>query len=198
MMYYYIGPNNQQLGPVPADQLVSRGVTGETMVWAAGMAQWQRAKDVPELKQFLGGSSANSFGDQSTQFNSPPPNYGNNGNYGNFVNSGNAGNYGNYGNYGPQYAGQFGGAQPMGPKPDSNLVWGILTTILCCLPFGVVSIVYASKVDSAWRLGQQEEAEDYSNKAKNWALASALTSLAVLVIYIIIIVATGASLGAFS
>ena len=86
----------------------------------------------------------------------------------------------------------------MGPKPDSYLVWAILTTLFCCLPFGIVSIVYASKVDSAWRIGQQAEAEDNSNKAKNWALASALTSLAVWVIYIIIIVATGASLGAFS
>lgn len=36
--------------------------------------------------------------------------------------------------------------QPSQPKPDSNLVWGILTTILCCLPLGIVSIVKASKV----------------------------------------------------
>ena len=183
-MYYYIGPNNQQQGPVPAEQLLSRGVTGETMVWKAGMAQWQKAKDVPELKQYFGASPftvGNPYDKQSTQFNQPPPNYN-----------------GGYGNYGPQYAGQFGGAQPMGPKPDSYLVWAILTTLFCCLPFGIVSIVYASKVDSAWRIGQQAEAEDNSNKAKNWALASALTSLAVWVIYIIIIVATGASLGAFS
>ena len=28
-------------------------------------------------------------------------------------------------------------------RPDNYLVWAILTTILCCLPFGVVSIVFA-------------------------------------------------------
>lgn len=79
-MYYYIGPNNQQQGPVPAEQLLSRGVTGETMVWKAGMAQWQKAKDVPELSRYFGSSSfssGNPYDDQSTQF-STPPNYGNN------------------------------------------------------------------------------------------------------------------------
>lgn len=184
-MYYYIGPNNQQQGPVPPEQLRSRGVTGETMVWKAGMAQWQKAKDVPELSRYFAGSpynAGNSFDDQSTRFTAPPPNYGNNA---------------NYGNYGPQYAGQFGGNQPTGPKPDSHLVWAILTTIFCCLPFGVVSIVYASKVDSAWRMGQQMEAEESSRKAKNWAWASALSALAVWVIYIIAIVGLGVSVGAF-
>lgn len=85
-MYYYIGPNNQQLGPVPAEQLLSRGVTGETMVWKAGMAQWQKAKDVPELRQYFGSSfnAGNPYNNQSTQFNPPPPNFG-----------------GGYGNYGP-------------------------------------------------------------------------------------------------
>lgn len=45
-------------------------------------------------------------------------------------------------------------------KPDNCLVWAILTTVLCCLPFGIVSIVYASKVDSEWALGHYDEAED--------------------------------------
>lgn len=35
-------------------------------------------------------------------------------------------------------------------KPDNNLVWGILVTILCCLPFGIVSIIKASSVDNLW------------------------------------------------
>jgi hypothetical protein len=29
----------------------------------------------------------------------------------------------------------------------NNLVWAILSTLFCCLPLGVVSIVYASQVD---------------------------------------------------
>ena len=29
----------------------------------------------------------------------------------------------------------------------NNMVWAILTTLFCCLPFGIVSIVYAAQVD---------------------------------------------------
>ena len=162
-MYYYIGPNNQQMGPVPAEQLISRGVTGETMVWTEGMTQWQKAKDVPALGAILNrGYQSSRYDDQSTRYSTPPP---------------------NYGNYGYQRAGQFGN-QPTGHKPDNHLVWAILTTIFCCLPFGIVSIVYSTKVDPAWNMGDQLGAEENSRKAKNWALASALTSLGISVIYI--------------
>ena len=46
-------------------------------------------------------------------------------------------------NYNPY----FQGNQNRPLKPESYLVWAILSTVCCCLPFGVVSIVYASKVD---------------------------------------------------
>ncbi|MFY9913998.1 MAG: CD225/dispanin family protein [Nocardioidaceae bacterium] len=75
------------------------------------------------------------------------------------------------------------GQQPFEPKPDSNLVWGILTTVLCCLPFGVVSIVYAAKVDGLWRGGDIGGAREAADKAKNWAIASALSGVVIGGIY---------------
>ena len=47
--YYYLNAQNQQQGPVPAEQLVARGVTRNTKVWTQGMTGWQSAGDVPEL-----------------------------------------------------------------------------------------------------------------------------------------------------
>ena len=32
------------------------------------------------------------------------------------------------------------------PMPDNYLALAIISTIFCCLPFGVVSIVYATQV----------------------------------------------------
>lgn len=64
-------------------------------------------------------------------------------------------------------------------KPDSNLVWGILCTCFCCLPLGIVSIVYASKVDSYWTIGLYNEAADASRKARNWALWGAVGAFAI-------------------
>lgn len=63
---------------------------------------------------------------------------------------------------------------PQTPAPDSYMVWAILTTILCCLPFGIVAIVYASKVDGLWYSGNQVAALDAASKAKNWSIAAAL------------------------
>ncbi len=56
--------------------------------------------------------------------------------------------------------------------PPNYLVWAILTTILCCLPFGIVSIVYAAQVNSKWQMGDYEGAKLSSKNAKLWALIS--------------------------
>lgn len=57
-------------------------------------------------------------------------------------------------------------------KPNNYLVWAILTTVCCCLPAGIVAIVFANKVDSLWFAGKYEEAEDAANKAKVWTFIS--------------------------
>ena len=51
-------------------------------------------------------------------------------------------------------------------KPENWLIWAILSTVLCCLPLGIVSIIYATKVDNLWNAGQYEEAEKASKTAK--------------------------------
>ena len=72
-------------------------------------------------------------------------------------------------------------------KPDNCLVWAILSTCFCCLPFGIVSIVYASKVDSEWALGNYDGAEDAAKKARTWAIVSAAACAFILIIYIAVI-----------
>ncbi len=57
-------------------------------------------------------------------------------------------------------------------KPDNYMIWAILATILCSLPFGIVSIVYASKVDGLWISGQRIAANDAASKARLWLLVS--------------------------
>lgn len=62
--------------------------------------------------------------------------------------------------------------------PPTYLAWSIIATLLCCLPFGIVAIVYASKVSGLWAQGRYDEAQRASNTAKNWVIASALTGVA--------------------
>ena len=39
-----------------------------------------------------------------------------------------------------------GGPVPGGAPPDNNLVWAILSTVLCCLPLGIVAIIKSTLV----------------------------------------------------
>ena len=52
------------------------------------------------------------------------------------------------------------------------LVWAILATLFCCLPFGIVAIVYAAKVDGMLAGGDYHGAVEASNKAKMWSWVS--------------------------
>ena len=62
--------------------------------------------------------------------------------------------------------------EPIGQKPDNLLVWSILTTVLCCLPLGIVAIVYSAKVDNLWNMGKYEEAVKAAQNAKLFCLIS--------------------------
>jgi Interferon-induced transmembrane protein/zinc-ribbon domain len=53
-------------------------------------------------------------------------------------------------------------------KIPNYLVQSILITLCCCLPFGIVSIVYAAQVNSKANAGDLQGALDCSGKAKMW------------------------------
>ena len=98
-----------------------------------------------------------------------------------------------------QYVGNVNNvSQERPPMPDSNLVWAILTTILCFLPFGIVSIVYSSKVSTYYFTGQYELAKDASKKAGLWAMWSAISmGIIIVIIVIIAIIAANAARHSF-
>lgn len=43
-------------------------------------------------------------------------------------------------------------------RPDNYLVWTILTTILCCLPAGIIGVIYSNRVNSLYEQGTFNEA----------------------------------------
>ena len=83
-------------------------------------------------------------------------------------------------------------APPNAQAPVPNyLVPAILTTLFCCLPFGIVSIVYAAQVNGKLEAGDRAGALESSRKAKMWAWISLGTGLV-----LILISGTLAALGA--
>ncbi|MDR1340334.1 MAG: DUF4339 domain-containing protein [Prevotellaceae bacterium] len=48
--YYYLDGNNQQQGPISPSEFRQHGITLRTKVWKQGMADWQMAWTLPELR----------------------------------------------------------------------------------------------------------------------------------------------------
>ena len=76
---------------------------------------------------------------------------------------------------------QAGGIDPMSLKqPPTHMVSAILATLLCCLPLGIVAIVYASKVSALYQAGHYHGALEASDKAKFWSNMSVLVVLLII------------------
>jgi hypothetical protein len=51
----------------------------------------------------------------------------------------------------------------------TNYLWqSIVITLCCCMPFGIVAIVYAAQVNTKLGVGDVAGAQDSSSKAKMW------------------------------
>jgi hypothetical protein len=70
-------------------------------------------------------------------------------------------------------------------KVPNYLVQAILTTLFCCLPFGIV--VYAAQVNSKLAAGDYAGAVEVSGKAKTWCWVSFGIGLAATVIWFIFV-----------
>lgn len=79
------------------------------------------------------------------------------------------------------------GYQNNGQKPEINyvpyLVLSIISTVCCCLPFGIVGIVFSVKINSAMNVGNYEEAAQNAKMAKIWTIVSFVVGLVVGILY---------------
>ena len=71
------------------------------------------------------------------------------------------------------------------------LVQAILVTLFCCVPFGIVAIVYAAQVNGKVALGDMEGAWRTSRSAKNWAWISFGVGLVITVGWVILLIVGG-------
>lgn len=176
-MYYYLDNNGTQQGPVDKNLLRSLGVTADTMVWKKGMEQWVKASLVPELRPIL----------ISEPVDTPPtppsasqrPATYETGSYNKDENSSGGTNAASA--YSAGTANQTKQA-----KPNNNLIFAIVTTVMCCLPLGGVAIYYAIQSDSAYNAGDLQAAEANGKSARNWSIAGVVLGAVGTIIYVIL------------
>lgn len=142
--FYTDGTNN--FGPFTYEELREKNITRETYIWFQGLGEWSLAGKVAELNDLFKLV--------------PPPRAESNATYIERILN-----------------------QPI-PKVDNDsyatrqtppktwLVESILATLFCCLPFGIVGIINAAKVESRFYAEDFEGATRYSDNAKKWATIS--------------------------
>lgn len=59
----------------------------------------------------------------------------------------------------------------------NHLVKAILVTLFCCMPFGVIAIVFAAQVNTQINMGNYGEAQNLSRQADNWGTAALICGI---------------------
>ena len=162
-MKYYIVENNQPAGPFEVEELVAKGVKATDLVWCEGMSQWTPASEVAEVMAQINGASAAVPPVVPCQ---PPV----------FVQPQESA---------PRYCAQA--QEPAPAMPNTWLAVSIVVTLLCCVPFGLVAVIKAARVETLWRNGQYEEAEETSASAKKWTIITFVCGLVFYILYVIYI-----------
>lgn len=162
--YFYLNSHNEQAGPVSPADFSRYGINETSMVWKQGMQNWMRAGQISELSQYL----------HSTP---PPP-----------VNTNNNGNSSYSANNSSQVNSNGNNNQYKPMRPNDNMLWAILSTILCCVPTGVYAIFQSSKVNGLYNKGDYAEAQAMADSAKTWSLVSAILAFVFWVIYLFLII----------
>lgn len=69
--------------------------------------------------------------------------------------------------------------------PDNKLVWSILVTLFCCLPFGVVAIIKSAEVNSKWNAGDAAGAQQAADEAGKWIKWSVVVGVISIILAVI-------------
>lgn len=206
-MQFFVIINGMQQGPYDKSQLQGLGLSPETPVWYAGLSDWTPAGEAQETKYLFGACEADGAQTppdagawQQPNPQCPPrqPNQG----YQQPQQPGQGWQQPNQG-YQQQYSQGYqqpyqgyqqpyqGYQQSQERCPENYLVWSILVTILCCLPFGIVAIIKSSNVNSAFNRGDYEGALRNSRQARNWVIAAAVCGFVWGIVYGLYIFAVG-------
>ncbi len=185
MQQFWINQDGVQHGPLSLDELKTLGVHADAYVWCTGMPDWLPVSQVPEVAALIVEPQPESEPTIEPQPESEPtdesqpaarqpaepdvpavappvipdvpeqPQRFEQTRFGSQT--------------APQQT-QHPAALP--PMPPTNLAWAIGAMLLCCVPLGIVAIIYSTKVSTSYYNGDFEAAEHYSEVSAWWCIAT--------------------------
>ncbi|MFV0289826.1 MAG: CD225/dispanin family protein [Mangrovibacterium sp.] len=154
-IHFFYAQDGNHKGPYSIAQLKEQSISPDTKVWHAGLSDWMNASEVEELKVLF-------------QEEEPPTM-------------------------------EYGTIPPPIPEveqerreektnefrypPRTYLAGAIITMIFCCFPIGLISFIYAIRVENLFYSGNYEGAIRSSRNARTWMLIALFTSLLGILIF---------------
>ncbi len=166
-MEIFVHLNGAQEGPYTLEQIKALPMAPDTPVWYQGLADWTPAAAAPVTAVLFTSGGAP---EAQKEAPAPPPNP-----------QANAGNqqqasYNAYGSHNARYAPGCSEWQNTTP-PKSYLAWAIISTLCCCLPLGIVAIIFATQVNSKLAAGDFDGAKKASERAQLFIILSIVLGL---------------------
>ena len=174
---YWINQDGEQTGPFTLDQLELMTLSEKTYVWSAGFDDWKPLSQVAELAHLLPETGATSVEVPPLQAEPVVGKPVEQPVLGTPVQQPVMGTPVQQPAMGqPAPASVSGQTYPA--CPPTNMVWAIISTILCCIPLGIVAIIYANKVSKKYYEGDLAAAEHYSEVSAWWCIGTIVAGLA--------------------
>ncbi|GAA5484333.1 CD225/dispanin family protein [Haloferula sargassicola] len=163
MSEWYFAKGTDRHGPVSQEALLEMVRSGQVgtadLVWKEGMEGWEPVSKVPLL--------AAAALAQAPATSPPPP-------------------MAPVSPYQTPAAPSYTSTPGVTENIPTYLWQSIVVTLLCCLPFGIVAIVFASRVSSLKYRGDAAGAREASDKAKFWVNVSVISGIVINVIFFVI------------
>ncbi|MBE9487634.1 MAG: CD225/dispanin family protein [Bacteroidetes bacterium] len=161
LTYYFIDPDGKQSEPVDKEYFKLNGVNPVTWIWFEGLPEWIEAREIPSLTPFISTMTPESFSKiENNKLTKKDLEY-------------------------PTKR-----KSKSCLKPKSWLFESILVTLLCFMPFGIVAIIYSSRISILWKHEKYAEAIENTYKARIWIRWSIFTLLMILVALLFVMYVT--------
>lgn len=145
-MKIWVYLNGIQQGPYTLEELANMPITASTPVWYEGLPQWLPAHEAPATASLFTGEAENATHETETAVHhefSP--------------------------NATASYSPQAAARAEMPPCPPTFMAWSIISMICCCMPGGIVAIIFSALTSGAYSNGDYEKAKKMSERAE-WAI----------------------------
>lgn len=163
--YYFLDSDGEVKGPMPLAYFKVNKINPHSLVWHGGLPQWVEAHTVPSIRKYQDSEALKSFStkrgivDLAKEIKNTPE---------------------------MRTLTEKERENVRHPMPKTWMFESILITIFCCLPTGIVSLIYSSRVTTYWKKGFYGEAFEASWKAAFWVKLTVVISIILWIAYFLI------------